>query len=258
MQQMKSLLVALTFFAAVHAHAQTIGLDYGVAAEVVQSMIPQDIGQSISTSTNLMANYRNFALEQELAQEAARRGLTERIDVRRRIEDQRRDTLIMALRNEVIRAAEVPNEAKLKAEFKKQAERLIVPAAQKLDVYSISATQTQAIEKARALLESDPGVSETLAKRGFTHISGQLPEPWFTAAQIAPAIWAELIAMGKDDVEVFPDGGNVLVIRKMDEREARPMTYEEAEAPLRQFLMRDSQNKLWNDYVAEKAKTLGF
>lgn len=255
-KNMQGVLMALALASPVFGQGAPV--DYGVASEVVRSMMSADVGRSILTSTNLMSNYRNFAMEQELAQEAARRGLTERIDVRRTIEDQRREVLITALRNEITRAAPAPADAAIKAEYNRQKDRLIMPAAQKLDVYSISATQTQVIEKARILLENDPGVAETLVKRGFVHLSGSLEEPWFTAAQVAPAIWGELAAMSAGDVEAFPDGNNVLLIRKYDNREARAMTFEEAEPGLRNALLRDAQMKLWNDYLEKKSRELGF
>lgn len=251
------LFAGILIFAA-ETRAQTINMDFGVATEVVRSMMSPDVGASISSSTNLMANYRNFALEQELAQEAARRGLSERIDVRRALEEQRRDILINALRNDVIRTVPPPAEATLRAEFRKQRDELIMPAAQKLDVFSISADQTQTIARAQAFAAESEEIAETLIDRGFVNVSGQLTEPWFAADQMTESIWEAVTAMERGQVEVFPDGANALLIRKLDERAARPMTYEEAEAPLRQFLMRDAQIKRWNEYVEEAGRKLGF
>lgn len=251
-------MLTLTALTAAIVSAQEVPMDYGVASEIVRGMVSEDVGRSIVASTNLMANYRNIALEQELAQEAARRGLTERIDVRRTLEDQRRNTLILALRNEITRTATPPDDATLAAEFKKQQDKLVMPTAQKLDVYSISAGQTQVVERARALAESGADLTATLTNRGFVHVTGQIDEPWFTANQVAPAIWSDLLAMAPGDVEVFPDGGTLLLIRKLEDREARPMTLEEATPLLRNALMRDAQMTLWNNYVAEKASGLGF
>lgn len=238
--------------------AQNNAMDFGVASEVVRNMMSAEVGQSISTSTNLMANYRNYALEQELAQEASRRGLTERIDVLRTLEDQRRDTLIMALRNDIVRTAEVPSEETIKKEYQKQKDRLVLPAAHKLDVFSVSAVQTQLIEKARALAANSSDIAEPLTKRGFIHVSAQLAEPWFTSNQVAGVIWDKISAMPKAGVDVFPDGDNVLLIRKIDSRTARVMTLEEAQGILRNALMRDRQEALWNEFVSKKSRELGF
>ena len=240
------------------ARAQENAFDFGVASEVVRNMMSADVGQSIASSTNLMANYRNFALEQELAQEAARRGLSERIDVLRTLENSRRETLILALRNDIIRAAEVPGDEAIKKEYQKQKDRLMLPPAQKLDVFSVSAVQTQLIEKARALAASSPDIAEPLTKRGFIHVSAQLAEPWFTSNQVAGFIWEKVAAMEKGGVEVFPDGNNVLLVRKIDSRAARVMTPEEAQPLLRNALMRDRQAELWNEFITKKSRELGF
>jgi len=240
------------------ARAQNSAVDFGVASEVVRNMMSAEVGQSISSSTNLMANYRNYALEQELAQEAARRGLTERIDVLRTLEDQRRDTLILALRNEIIRAAEAPSEEMIKKEYQKQKERLMLPPAQKLDVFSVSSVQTQLIEKARVLAANSADIAEPLTKRGFIHVSAQLAEPWFTSNQVTAVIWEKITAMPNGGVEVFPDGDNVLLIRKIDSRTSRVMTLEEAQGVLRSALMRNRQETLWNEFVSKKSRELGF
>ncbi len=254
----RCLLCACVILTVSSAKAQQSVLDFGVASEVVRNMMSAEVGQSITTSTNLMANYRNYALEQELAQEAARRGLTERIDVLRSLEDQRRDTLIMALRNDIIRTAEAPSEDAIKKEYQKQKDRLILPPAQKLDVFSVSATQTQLIEKARALAANSTDIAEPLVKRGFIHVSAQLTEPWFTSNQVAGVVWEKVSAMPKGGVDVFPDGDNVLLIRKVDARAARAMTLEEATDVLRNALMRDRQLALWNEFIAKKSGELGF
>jgi hypothetical protein len=240
------------------AMAQGPAIDYGVAAEVVRGMMSEQVGRSIVSSTNLMANYRNSALEQALAQEAARRGLTERIDVQRTIEDLRRETLILALRTDVMRAVETPTDDAVKKEYQKQKANLVLPAAQKLDVYTVSAVQTQLIEKALALATSGAEIAGPLTKRGFVHVSAQLAEPWFTSNQVAAAIWDRVTAMKNGESEVFPDGANVLLIRKLDARDARPMTLEEATPLVRDFLVRDRRNEAWNAFVAEMSRGLGF
>jgi len=254
----KPSMALLIIITALTAQSQNMPLDFGVASEVVRNMMSAQTGQNILSSTNLMANYRNFALEQEMAQEAARRGITERIDVQRTIEDMRREVLIRALRSEIIRAAKPPSEEAIGNEFKKLSDRLILPKALKLDVYSISATETQLFERAKALLSGTADVSEQLVKRGFVHVSGQLAEPWFDANQVAAAIWNELLTMPAGEAQIYPDGSNVLLIKKLEERESRPMTLDESRDIISNILMRDSQNELWNNFVVERAKSLGL
>lgn len=239
-------------------HAQNIPLDFGVASEVVRTMMSAQTGQSILSSTNLMANYRNFALEQEMAREAARRGITERIDVLRTIEDMRREVLIRALRSEVIAAAKTPSEEEIAREYKKLSDRLVLPKSLRLDVYSISAAETQLFERATAMLSSQEDAAGPLTKRGFVHVTGQADASWFTANQVTEAIWNELLTMPAGEARIFPDGSNVLLIKKLEERESRPMTLDESRELISNLLMRDAQNQLWNDFVTEKAKSLGL
>lgn len=239
--------------------AQNATIDYGVATEVVRTMMSDQTGQSILASTNLMANYRNFALEQELAQEAARRGLGERIDVQRIIEEARRDILIRALRNDVIRKTAEPTEKEIAEAYKKYADRLVLPATLKLDVYTIAATETQLFERAQALLTGDAAAAaDQLPKRGFVHVTAQVANPWFNASQVAPAIWKRLLETPVGEAGVFPDGVNVLLIRKDDARESRPMTLDESRETVAAQVKRERQEKMWLDFVAEKGRLIGL
>jgi PPIC-type PPIASE domain len=238
--------------------AQQSAIDFGVASEVVRNMMSAETSQNILASTNLMANYRNFALEQELAQEAARRGLTERIDVQRSLEDIRREVLIRALRVDITRQAETPSEEQIKSEFEKLKDQLVMPPTLKLDVYSISGSQTQAVEKAKLLLKSETNAVELLTKRGFVHVTGQLAEPWFSSNQVSEYIWKRLSEVKAGEIESFPDGNNILVIKKLDARESRKMTLDEARSGLTRRLMAGRQNALWDEFVTKKSRELGF
>ncbi|MBP7828391.1 MAG: hypothetical protein KA248_00590 [Kiritimatiellae bacterium] len=238
--------------------AQPPAIDFGVAAELVRNMMSEQVGQNILASTNLMSNYRNYALEQEIAQEAARRGLTERIDVQRAIEETRRDILIQAVKNDVIRAARPPTDEKIARETEALSAQLVAPPALKLDVYSISGRQTQHLEWARAQLAAGEDVEARLAERGFVHVTAQNPDPWFTANRVAAPIWTRLTAMTNGEAEVFPDGNNYLLVRRLDARSARPMTAEESHDLVRARLLRESQEKLWSEFIEQKARALGL
>jgi len=240
------------------SQAQQSSIDFGVASEVVRNMMSAETSQNILASTNLMANYRNFALEQELAQEAARRGLSERIDVQRSLEDIRREVLIRALRVDITRLAEAPSEDQIKKEFEKLKEQLVMPQTLKLDVYSISAAQTQVVERAKEVLRSEADAVGLLTKRGFVHVTGQLAEPWFTSNQVSEFIWKSLLEMKAGEVDAFPDDNNILLIKKLDKREPRKMTLEEARNGLTRSLMAGRQDALWAEFVAKKSRELGF
>lgn len=254
---MKKILMLVAFCGAV-AQAQTPNLDYGVASEVFRNAMTQQTSQNILNSTNLLANYRNYALEQELTQEAARRGLTERIDVIRSIEQARREILVRALRDDVIRSAKQPTAEAIEKEYKRLSAELIMPKTLRLDVYSIAATQTQLLEKAKTVLETQSGVSEQLTRRGFVHVTEQIEASWFTDKQVSPAIWTGLQAMRDGDVAAFPDGDSVLLIKRLEARDSRPMTLDEARGIVTSLIMRDSQNKIWEEYIAAKQRSLSL
>jgi hypothetical protein len=112
---MKRMLLCCCLMACASAGAQEQPrLDYGVVAEVVRTMTTERNGAEILSSTNLMENYRDLAVQQALAREAARRGLAEQMAVQRALEVARRNVLIAALRGEI--AAQVPRPGREQAE----------------------------------------------------------------------------------------------------------------------------------------------
>ncbi len=255
----KSLILLFSLAVAGSASAQTAPVDLNLAAEVWRSTMSQDSLQSINTTTNLLASYKTLALQQELAQESARRGLTERVDVRRSLEEARRNVIIEALRNDVVKSAATPTEEEIGTAYERLSGQLVVPEALSLDVFSIAGTESGKVSDAVTLLtDSADAAAEKLVSEGFKHVTADIEEPWFNATQMTTNIWSALQDMGDGAVDSFPDGANVLVIRKISERDSRTMTLDESRDIVRNQLLRERQDRLWNIYQRETLQKLGL
>lgn len=257
MRNVVILAIFLVFSVSAQAQGPT-ALDYGIASEVARSAMIDDVGRSILGNTNLMSRYRSIALDEEMAREAVRRGLTERIFVQRLLEQSRRSILIQALRAEIDATAPAPTEKMIKKEYEAQSESLVAQAGLKLDVFSIASSDATTLGEAKLLLEEEENPAAELVKLGYVHVTAQLPEPWLTAGQVAAPVWTNLQAMADGEVGAFPDGDNTLLIRRLASREARTLTLEEAREFIRTKLLQETQNERWNAFYAEKAKAAGI
>ena len=208
------MIAALGVFAAagvLQAAAQQ-SFDMGAATEVVRGVLSEDTEAEIRSSTNLMAAYRNQVLAQELTQEAARRGLTERIDVLRTLEESRRSTLITALRNDVTKDVPSPTEDQIKAAYQKQTNRFTGLPAFKLDVVRIPAGDTVGVSAAKALATGNAVTVDQIATLKGTRLASQTNANWLTSGQVSPEIWKGLLEMKQDEVRTFADGTNVMAV----------------------------------------------
>jgi hemoglobin-like flavoprotein len=237
--------------------AQTPVIDHGVANEVARTSMRDTTGQAILANTNLMAQYQNLALEQELVQEAVRKGLTERLDVQQSLHAARRNILIQALRNNVVEETTPPEEDEWVSAYERFSDRLIQPEAMMLDVYTFPGSEMEDLAKARSVLQKNPDKAESLLlEKGFMHFTAGIPEAWFNPSQVSTSVWPRLLEMKSGDVDSFPDGEGLLLVRKMGQREARPMTLDESRGILSELLLREQQDKLWNDYLEQSRKAL--
>ena len=242
----------LAALAVATANAQTNSnpVDFWAATEVVMSQIGPSTMQQIQSSPALQQQYKNVLLEQHLAQEAVKRGLTERLDVQRALNVARRSVLVQALRDDLLRGVPAPTDADIAAAFPKGKEKWVLPEAYQLDVYRIAASDTPAHEAARRLANGGPVTDEALGK--LVNAQAQVTREsggWVSESQMIPAIWTALAEMKMDEVRLFPDGAQTLVIRRGDFRKARSLDLKEASPYVARDILRERSDRLWSNYI---------
>ena len=88
-------------------------LDQAVASELVRGAVAGQTVNALAASPDLQRNYVISVVEQELAQEASRRGLAERLDVQRALMQARYQILLQALQQDVVRHVAQPTDAEI-------------------------------------------------------------------------------------------------------------------------------------------------
>lgn len=242
----------LVFAGAGVSGALTNQVDFWAATEVVMGQIGPTTMEQIKQSPELMDQYKTVLLEQALAQEAVKRGLTERLDVQRALNVARRSVLVRALRDDLIRQLPEPTENEIRSVYSKDKIRWTVPAAYQLDVFSLAASDTQAHDAAMKLATGRPVPDEDLAK--LVNVQTQVlmqSGAWLTSNNMNTAIWRGLTLMKEKELRLFPDGPQTLVVRRGPFREPKLLTVQEATPFVRNELIRDRSEQAWSNYLRQ-------
>jgi len=239
------------------ASAQNHVLDQAVATELIRGATGNLAIGALQNDPEFARLYTSSVLEQELAQEAARRGLAERLDVQRALSMSRFQILIQALQADIARQIVQPTEADVKAYFEKNRATMILKEAVKADVFLLDGTDTSAIEIARASVATQTISPEELQKTRFKQIA--LAEQVWVAREVFPEdVWKEIRLLPKGKVRFYKVEDNFLLLKYEDYRAERPATLEDVQDDIRNQLRNERQQAAWNAFVEKTGKSIGL
>ncbi|OQW97650.1 MAG: hypothetical protein BWK77_01215 [Verrucomicrobia bacterium A1] len=245
---------------AVAASAQQAGhfLDQAVATELLRGAVAGQAVNALAQSADMQRSYVTGVIEQELAQEAARRGLTERVDVQQAMTRARHQILLQALQQDIGRHAVQPTDVEIQASFKKEKDRWVMPEAFKLDIFaadSSNATAVAALKAAAGMAAPDAAALKTAGARQLASGAG---EAWVTEREIVPEVWKALPSLRVGEGRTFGVQSAVWLVRRVDARKAGPMTFEQAREQVRGALLQANQRAEWEAFVEKRRKALGL
>jgi hypothetical protein len=250
---------------AVHAQTGTSGtnalmhvVDQAIAAELLRGAVAGQSVNVLAQSPDLQRNYVIGVIEQELVQEAARRGLQERLDVQRALLQARYQILVQALQQDVMRKVSPPTDAEIQAAFKKDKDRWVLPPAYRLLVWVADSSNTNAVAALRAAAGTLPPDAQRLTSAGARLLLADTPEVWVTERDIVPEIWKALPSLQDGESRVFGVQNAVWLVRRLAYRRGGPMTFEQARDLIRAELLQAKQQQEWNNFVEGRRRALGL
>ena len=232
-------------------------LDQAVATELMRNVGSQLAVGALQNNAEFARAYTTSVLEQELAQESARRGLTERLDVQRALSVARFQVLIQALQGDIARGVTQPTDAEIKDKFEKNRKDYKLLEAVKVDLYAIDGTSSNALDVVRSAVAAqkiDPAKLQTVP---FKEI-GTAAQVWVAKDIFRDEVWKAVREMKKDQVQFFRVEGNYWLLRYEDYRAERPATLDEAKDGIRNQMVGERQQKAWADFVQKTAKKIGL
>lgn len=234
-------------------------VDGAVATELLRGSTGGLAVNALQTNENFLRQYTMGVLEQELAQEAARRGLDERLDIQRALHASRMKVLIQALHSEVTKGVESPSDEDVEKTYQNNPERFRVGEAAKVDVLAFAAEDKNAKKFSRDAVKSRKIKEEDLEEIPHRWISRAEGEGgWVTKTSFPEELWEAILSSEKGDVVAFPLEERVLLVKVHDRREERQATLEEAEQEIARLLKRQRQQAIWAEFIQEHQRQIGL
>lgn len=245
---------------AVSASAQQAGhfLDQAVATELLRGAVAGQAVSALAASPDMQRNYVSGVVEQELAQEAARRGLVERVDVQRALMQARHQILLQALQQDVGRHVVQPTDAEIQASFKKEKDRWVLPEAFKLDIFAADSSNNNAVAALKVAAGMAAPDAVALQTAGARQLASGAGEAWVAERDIVPEVWKALPSLRIGEGRTFGVQNAVWLVRHVDSRKAGPMTFEQARDQVRSALLQATQRAEWESFVDKRRKALGL
>lgn len=234
-------------------------VDQAVAAELLRGAVANQSINVLAQSPDLQRTYVIGVIEQELVQEAARRGLQERLDVQRALMQARYQILIQALQQDVMRKVPQPSDAEIQAAYRKDRDRWVFPEAYRLVIFSVENTNTNAVAALRAAAGTSALNADRLTAAGARPLlpSGT-EEVWVTERDIVPEVWKALSALKDGESRVFGVQDNVWLVQRVTYRRSGPMTFEQARDAIRTELYQARQRQEWETFLDTRRRALGL
>ena len=254
--------LALTCFALLTVQGDTVRIDPNIAADVLRQSNPGDVANSVRDNPQLSQEYQRIALEQELAREAAQRGLCERVDVQNEFERLRRITLVTALRDDLARSAPPPPEAEILHSYSNNLARWMVPLSYLLDVFDVGTNDAAAIAEAKIAASTIPliktNVNEYVTRLKAKGITVVAYQQWFPTNNIDASVLAEIESAAKGDVRTIARPNGATIVRFNETRPPTRLTIEQARPTVESELIRAATEKLWQEHLERTRKKLGL
>ncbi len=233
-------------------------LDQAVASELVRGAVAGQTVNALAASPDLQRNYVISVIEQELAQEAARRGLAERLDVQRALMQARYQILLQALQQDVVRHVAQPTDAEIQSAFKKEKDRWVMPEAFKLDIFAADGANTGAVTALKAAAGTAALDATALQTAGARQLVASTGDVWVSEKEIVPEVWKALSSLKMGESRTFGVQNAVWLVRRADYRKAGPMTFEQARDRVRAELLQAGQRAEWESFLEKRRKSLGL
>lgn len=240
------------------AHAQIHSLDQAVLTELTRGTSSPLAVNALQSNPELQRRYTAGVLEQELAQEAARRGLAERLDVQQALAGARMQILIQALQADISRKLPRPTDAEVEREFRTNAEAYQILEAVKADIFLLDGSHPESLNVARRAVSANEIDGAELQKIRFQQIALAEQGVWVARDVFPEDIWTAVKQIPAGRVRFFRVEDNVLLLKFYEHREARAATLDEVREQIRQELTQRRFQEAWQNFLQEKSRDLGL
>jgi len=229
--------------------------DRGVAAEAVRGTSINNAMGTMTDNQQLRLEYQRILTEQAIAVEAARLGLTERLDVQHALQAARREVLVSSMRHEVTKNILLPGLTAVTAAYSNNLARWIVPETVLVDIVQISTNDDRTVAAAASVITNKQDNTDRPMPEGVSMI---IAGRWLRAVDFPADVWNTISGMSKCDTELCQAGDSYLLISLHARRHIRTNSFAAARSTIEIEMLRAEEEKVWQSYINRVRKQLGL
>ena len=232
-----------------NAHSQQIKWDKAVISEIMREYSIMRANDAMKNNQDLFLNYQKLLIEQEVVQEAVRRGLAERIDVIHQLQTARREILINAMKDDISRQIPMPDMTAMQLYYQKNLNRYTLTEAFKLEVFELDYTNTELLHLAEKINNTKILEKDLLIKSGAKYISKGHENKWFTEKEINKDIYNALKEMKDGEARMFKLKSNAFIFHRIAYRKKTTIPFENVQRDILSEIRKQQTEDAWKKYL---------
>ena len=251
-------LALMVLSAAAQESASRLRMDYGLAAEVLK-LDPAQAAAALDQNEQASATYQNAALQQHLAQEALRRGLTARYDVSRALHEAQQRVLILALRADVVRDVTRPGTNDLAQFYTNNVARWQYPDQYQADAVRMTNATPAVVEAVTKAMQETNWLQKipTIATNAVIMTTASAGQ-WYGSNIVDQVIWQALGEMKDGAIKDVKVGDQTVIVRRVAFRKAGTLSFADVKDEVLPLWRSDREEKSWQDFVSKERNRIGI
>jgi len=262
-QIMKNIKITLIFLIITsiyisQTNAQPPAWDRAVIAEIMRENSIKGAHDAMKNNQSLYLNYQYLLIEQEIAQEAVKLGLCERMDVIHKLQNSRRTILVNAMKEDILRKMPDPPMVELQVYYNKHLNQYTLPETFKIDVFEIDTNNDKLMGLVKNLKTSKQFDLQELLQAGAKKIMTESKTNWFTEKQIHKKIFLALQKMKNLDMQLVKLNSSLFLVHRINYREKVVRPFKHVLNDILVKIKNAQAEAVWQDYLQNVKKRLAF
>ncbi|KPA13532.1 secreted protein [Candidatus Magnetomorum sp. HK-1] len=252
------ILFLLTFLIVSYAAAIPPLWDREVISEIMRDNSVARANDAMKNNQDLYLNYQHLLIEQHVAQEAVRRGLTERLDVSHQLQTARRTVLINAMKEDILRQLPAPDMTEMQLYYQNHLAAYTLPDAFKLEVFELDTSNNKLMILAESMKTAKQLDRQKLLQAGAKQVMAESSTKWLSEKQIHKQIYLAVHDMKDHETRLVKLNSGLYFVIRLAYREKFVRPFEKVYSEILMEFKKQGAEKEWQNYLQKIKKQLGF
>ena len=237
--------------------SQPIIWDKEAVSKILKDETFSKANDVILKTQKLYQNYQQLLIEQEIAQEAVRRGLCERLDVNNQLQNARRSILFNALKEDFLRQLPSPKIEEIKRYYEMNINSFTVPEAFKIEAFELDTSNKKLMNFVKVMNSNELLDKKLLLQSGAKKLTNDV-DSWYTKKQIHQSIYKELLKMIDNEAKIVYIEKNAILVLRINYRKKNVKAFDNVYSEIEMNFKKKQFDSEWQKYILSIKKKLNF